>query len=215
MKKELNSLPEENDVHSENYSKVRIEDFGRAILRGMGWDGKSNVNSSVYEIKPRPERLGLGAMPLVLDKKQRKSALKKSVLEKAMEKDYTGVKNEWGNNNELRVGLQVGILNGGFRGKQGMIVETPKPNATILKVLIEGEKQVHQMNLEDLTVLSDLTKVQSFNTQFGVAPKEDVQKEQKERIRSRSRSRSRSHRHHHSSHDHHHHHHSSHRRSHH
>lgn len=47
---ELDALPEENDVHSDRFSKVRIEDFGRAMLRGMGWNGQSTVNSSVYVI---------------------------------------------------------------------------------------------------------------------------------------------------------------------
>lgn len=55
-------------------------------------------------------------MPIALDKNQRKSALKKSVLDKAMEKDYNGIKNEWGNNNELRIGLQVGVIQGGLKG---------------------------------------------------------------------------------------------------
>lgn len=58
-------------------------------------------------------------MPIALDKNQRKSALKKSVLDKALEKNYSGVKNEWGKNNELRVGLQVGIIRGGLKGIHG------------------------------------------------------------------------------------------------
>ena len=86
FKMELDALPEENDVHSDSFNKVRIEDFGRAMLRGMGWDGKSTVSSSVYEIKPRPDRLGLGALPLALDKTQRMSAVKKSASDKALEK---------------------------------------------------------------------------------------------------------------------------------
>lgn len=55
-------------------------------------------------------------MPIALDKNQRKSALKKSVLDKALEKDYHGIKNEWGNNNELRIGLQVGVIQGVLKG---------------------------------------------------------------------------------------------------
>lgn len=55
-------------------------------------------------------------MPLALDKPQRISAIKKSISEKVLEKDHTGVKNVWGNNNEIRIGLQVGIINGGFKG---------------------------------------------------------------------------------------------------
>ena len=48
FKMEMNELPEENDVRSENYQKVPIEDFGRALLRGMGWDGKTGLDSKTY-----------------------------------------------------------------------------------------------------------------------------------------------------------------------
>lgn len=44
----IDALPEECDVHSDSYRQVKIEDFGKAVLRGMGWDGKNNVDPSVY-----------------------------------------------------------------------------------------------------------------------------------------------------------------------
>lgn len=111
-----------------------------------------------------------------------------------------------------------------------MIIETPRPNSSTLKILLDGEKQVYSMSISDLMILNDLTKVQSFNNMFGdkaivEEPKKEVIVYKRERSRSRSSQRhSHSRRHSHGrssrrsdSHDHHHHHHhdSSHRRSHH
>ena len=100
-------------------------------------------------------------------------------------------------------------------------------NSNTLKVLIEGEKTVYQMNLSDVIILNDLTKVQSFNNQYNPkstsipinqsSSNNTVSTSSSKKSRSRSRSRSRHRKedeyHHsiHSSHcDHHHHHHSHH-----
>ena len=116
----MDALPEECDVLPDAYEHIKIEDFGKAVLRGMGWDGKNNVDPSVYvsasrhahsqEIKPRPERLGLGAMPLVVDKKVRNDAVKTTAAERAARRGYSGVKNEWGDAHSLRIGVQVGVV---------------------------------------------------------------------------------------------------------
>lgn len=52
------------DVMSESYQHVPIEQFGAAMLRGMGWTGPSKEEESdktKYDIIPRENRLGLGA----------------------------------------------------------------------------------------------------------------------------------------------------------
>jgi hypothetical protein len=58
-----------NAASAEAYDRVPIEEFGAALLRGMGWkDGeavgrnKSGLLKPV-ELKRRPDRLGLGAKP--------------------------------------------------------------------------------------------------------------------------------------------------------
>ena len=67
FKADLEELPDELD--SEEYSRrVPIADFGAAMLRGMGWqdpkpDDKKNKKEKSDEIMPRPQRLGLGAVP--------------------------------------------------------------------------------------------------------------------------------------------------------
>ena len=88
-------------------------------------------------------------MALASDKNQRKSAIKKTAEEKALENQSNGVSNAWGKNNELRIGLQVGIINGGLKGKQGAIVETPKPHTKVLKIALDGDTQIFEMNLTD------------------------------------------------------------------
>ena len=98
-------------------------------------------------------------------------------------------------------------------------------NSNTLKVLIEGEKTVYQMNLSDVMILNDLTKVQSFNNQYNPkstsipnnhsSSNNTISNSSSKKSRSRSRSRNRKedeyHHSNHSSHrDHHHHHHSHH-----
>lgn len=48
-----------------DYDAMPVEEFGAALLRGMGWDGKTQ--GKVKEVKRRPNRLGLGAKELKED----------------------------------------------------------------------------------------------------------------------------------------------------
>ncbi|KAK8801512.1 hypothetical protein WA171_004652 [Blastocystis sp. BT1] len=178
FQKELEVLPEACDVRGDSYQRIRIEDFGKAILRGMGWDGKENVDSSVYEIKPRPDRLGLGAMPLVMDKQRRKSAVKRSKADQEASKAYTGVKKEKEDMYAFRRGVQVGVVMGDDTGKQGMILESVPTTVQNVKVLLDGEKSMKVFTKAQLLLLSDLVKIQSFNDIYG-------RKESTQRSRSR------------------------------
>ena len=66
---DIDSLPDDqlNDVQA--YEEMPVEEFGAALLRGMGWkDGQEVVDRSGREVKPimyvaRPQQLGLGADP--------------------------------------------------------------------------------------------------------------------------------------------------------
>lgn len=59
---DLIQLPQELDIASDSYRKVPIQEFGAALLRGMGWTGES-MDSSMVDPVRRPHRLGLGATP--------------------------------------------------------------------------------------------------------------------------------------------------------
>lgn len=71
--KDLQSRPSEPT--RETYSKVPVEEFGAALLRGMGWKGPdaSDTNKPIKYVA-RPERLGLGASQIkdLSELKQRK-----------------------------------------------------------------------------------------------------------------------------------------------
>ena len=135
---ELASLPDACSVNSDAYKHVPIDAFGRASLLGMGWDGKNNVDPSVYEINIRPERLGLGAMPIVMNQHPHKTAVKKSLLEKRNGHVYTGVHKEWQADDAFAKGMQIGVKTGPLEGRQGVVIETPKPLSAVVKVEPRG-----------------------------------------------------------------------------
>ena len=47
-----------------DYEAMPVEEFGAALLRGMGWDGKERGTMRHTQVKRRPNRLGLGAKEL-------------------------------------------------------------------------------------------------------------------------------------------------------
>lgn len=58
-----------NDDNSENdYDDVPVEEFGAALLRGMGWDGKNaKTPSADIEKRQKGAVLGIGSKPLLKD----------------------------------------------------------------------------------------------------------------------------------------------------
>ncbi|KAH7409004.1 DExH-box splicing factor binding site-domain-containing protein [Cadophora sp. MPI-SDFR-AT-0126] len=48
----------------EDYERVPVEEFGAALLRGMGWKGEKNVDTKKRDVKRRQNLLGLGAKEL-------------------------------------------------------------------------------------------------------------------------------------------------------
>ncbi|KAF4123133.1 RNA splicing [Geosmithia morbida] len=48
----------------EDYEAMPVEEFGAALLRGMGWDGKEKGTMRHTQVKRRPNRMGLGAKEL-------------------------------------------------------------------------------------------------------------------------------------------------------
>ncbi|KAF9992591.1 hypothetical protein BGZ65_012047, partial [Modicella reniformis] len=61
FQKNLKELPDEASL--EDYEKVPVEEFGAALLRGMGWNGDLK-GSEAIEYNRRPALLGLGAKPI-------------------------------------------------------------------------------------------------------------------------------------------------------
>ena len=68
--KDIDILPSALDETAEEYQRVPINEFGSALLRGMGWKDDttdpSRSTSKNNDVMPRPHRLGLGAIPAML-----------------------------------------------------------------------------------------------------------------------------------------------------
>ncbi|CAN3486557.1 pre-mRNA-splicing factor Spp2p [Diutina catenulata] len=61
------------ETTEDEYQRVPVEDFGMAMLRGMGYTGKSESASSVSQIlkhRQKGQVLGIGAKPLADDLKE-------------------------------------------------------------------------------------------------------------------------------------------------
>jgi hypothetical protein len=73
MKQDLKNLPDAPDM--ESYSRIPVESFGAALLRGMGWKGDLEPSNDPGIVK-RPAFLGIGAKPAVgpTDEKKRERA---------------------------------------------------------------------------------------------------------------------------------------------
>ena len=69
FRNEVQRLPEALGADSERYVSMPVEEFGKAMMRGMGWQEGKGVGRNakedvkVVEFLSRPDRLGLGAQP--------------------------------------------------------------------------------------------------------------------------------------------------------
>ncbi|CAK7267736.1 DNA primase large subunit Spp2 [Sporothrix epigloea] len=59
--RDFNDAPDVSTL--EDYEAMPVEDFGAALLRGMGWDGKDR-GPKVKQVVRRPNQMGLGAKEL-------------------------------------------------------------------------------------------------------------------------------------------------------
>jgi hypothetical protein len=84
FKADIALRPADMDVKSDAYLSVPIEQFGAAMLRGMGWieDKDDEKKKKVYDITPRDNRLGLGAMPKPPEVKDKKHKSEKYEADK-------------------------------------------------------------------------------------------------------------------------------------
>lgn len=78
FKLDIHSRPEDLSVKSSAYENIPVEEFGAALLRGMGWEdnekrkGNNQGNNKKEELlKMRPFRLGLGADPKEMEQKMK------------------------------------------------------------------------------------------------------------------------------------------------
>ena len=94
FKMDISMRPQDMNVRSDAYKAVPIEEFGAAMLRGMGWTGpsldeaeKDSKHISMKDVVvPRENRLGLGATPRPPEEKARGNKEKNEQKTKEWEK---------------------------------------------------------------------------------------------------------------------------------
>jgi G patch domain/KOW motif-containing protein len=163
FKKDMDSRPME--LEPEAYESMPVEEFGKALLRGMGWKegegiGKTNkVDAKVIQYVPRPERLGLGAQPkqnaeLPESGKRRKIAkpgeqpnaknvsYEQNVTADGKVKHYVDVDQGLVAKAQLeyRTGALVGIVEGVHEGMMGKLTKQTLERDRIVVKLGSGEE---------------------------------------------------------------------------
>jgi G patch domain/KOW motif-containing protein len=184
FQKDLESRPE--DVEQTAYEEMPVEEFGKALLRGMGWKegegiGKSNkVDAPVIQYIPRPERLGLGAAPKKVEEPPPSASKKRRIAKPGEEpnrKEQEYELNVTADGKvkhtvtidqglvvkaklELRQGALVGIVDGVHEGLLGRVTRTAFDRSSVT-VRLGSAEEVTVKTAE--TVLLDQALLQRKN----------------------------------------------------
>ncbi|KAI9098785.1 DExH-box splicing factor binding site-domain-containing protein [Phlyctochytrium arcticum] len=162
-----------------DFERVPVEEFGEALLRGMGWEkGKpvgKNATGLVEPVisKPRPHLLGLGATPSAPEAKEKKyirpgekraskPSSPASVRNGDMPRSQRGRSrspeerfNKRDRQGPLSVSDYVTITAGSKEGLEGVIVEiNERSSGKVAKVKLSSSDEIARVWLEDLRRLA-------------------------------------------------------------
>lgn len=116
------------DNNSEDYEKVDFENYGKEILKNLGWS-PSIRDIRPYEINPRKKGLGLGADQIINEF---------NAETKSIEKDYYGTR--------------VRIVHGQYSGFKGTVVEHIQDLPFLLKsntlILVELRSNLSKVKIQ-------------------------------------------------------------------
>ncbi|CAH2087436.1 unnamed protein product [Euphydryas editha] len=105
----------QNESTLDDYESVPVQEFGLAMLRGMGWT-QSKDQSKYKQPQLRPKGLGLGA-----DKMIKKNQKKKSSKDEEKDENLSIVKNSF-----------VRITSGKYSGYYGKVVSLDEDNGRVM-----------------------------------------------------------------------------------
>jgi hypothetical protein len=141
------------DVRSNKYKAVPVEEFGAALMRGMGWTGptsedQARIKKSEEPMMARESRLGLGAAPKPPDdKKKHKPNESKGDWQKKVEEK---IKKQ-----SLQVGDLVWLRSAIEAGKRAQIIATKGvPGLDKVRVRMELDGRVLEIHRKDVVLLS-------------------------------------------------------------
>lgn len=149
-------LPEPSII---NIRATPLENFGEKLLKGMGMGNSELEGDSlnkrpigIVQYNPRPEGLGLGAIPKkeLLDKIKSGQDITSKDLRSRVFDNKTGFLKE---DDSLKFGDPVKVVEGKYEGLEGIIVEIDQEDEryiTIQLYLNQKNVKVHSRSLEKL-----------------------------------------------------------------
>ncbi|ESO08982.1 hypothetical protein HELRODRAFT_168910 [Helobdella robusta] len=158
FKKDLDSL---NDEDSEDYSEVAIEDFGLAMLRGMGWkDGdKSRVDSEKILLKPRTFGLPTDQKDELSDDDRNEKRKRKKDDQHDDDDDVinSGGAVSGGSRSrdkfKMKKGQWCAVIGGKYKGKSGKIMGFEDNNSWVIVKLLPSDDFItvrdYHVSIED------------------------------------------------------------------
>jgi hypothetical protein len=145
-KHDVNLRPDQED---NDYNQMPVEEFGAALLRGMGWSqGKpvgKNPNGLVEPVlvNSRPSLLGLGAEPAPeLEPKKEKRVLPGDIIQEKPKIVHAPIV-EAEPDRIHKVGTKVIITNGSKKGNKGKIVDVSvKSDGIAVKIQLQDTDKI-------------------------------------------------------------------------
>lgn len=156
-----------NDIFatSSAYDSIPIDQFGAAMLRGMGWTGATNEEKELLDkqyapVIARESRVGLGAIAKPPDKSTRSN-------NETKEKNRTmwvQKSNEKISSQQISNGQFVWIRNPLYAGRRGVVVATQGvPGLDSIRIAMESDGSLIEVRKKDIVHLTeDQLKIQPY-----------------------------------------------------
>uniref|UniRef100_A0A5S6QTU8 G-patch domain-containing protein n=1 Tax=Trichuris muris TaxID=70415 RepID=A0A5S6QTU8_TRIMR len=152
----LGSLEELNSEQDIDYDSVPVEEYGKALLRGLGWSegaaiGKTNKQVvKVIESEPRPKGLGLGAAPKLTRKKDDKCR---------------SLKDEAEDDLQLKVGAHIRRTDAPHTKEYGTVISMDEDNCRVVcqMLLSKATLSLSQYSVEVVSPAEYLQKGRCIN----------------------------------------------------
>lgn len=154
FKKDILLRADDMDVRSNKYKSVPVEEFGAALLRGMGWEGptdedKERMKKAAEPMAARDSRLGLGAIAKPPERDS-KNPNKKKTKEQWDRKIDDTLKKQG-----LKDGDLVWLRTPSEVGKRAQVIAVRGvPGLDKVRVRMELDGRVLEVNRTDAIILS-------------------------------------------------------------
>lgn len=166
FKLDLNYRASDLDVKSSAYESVPVEQFGAALLRGMGWNGQETTTTTKKDgdkIEVRPGRLGLGATPRPPDQPSRGNGSNRGP--KSSSSSSATAAASWERKVVQRLNAQQ-LLNGDivllremtsrYAGKRAEVTKAMGvPGLNKVRIRLEGSGEVVDVDKKDVVLLEE------------------------------------------------------------